>query len=324
MEIRPATEADIPIIVSLLKVSLGESLLPKSEQYWKWKHVNNPFGRSPVLLAFEGGTLIGVRAFMRWSWQQNTVRFSSLRAVDTATHPDYQGKGVFSKLTKGLVKECLGSGDAFIFNSPNKKSMPGYLKMGWKLAGRLPIRVQLKRPMSFLWNLTSRNSPDSRECDPVSIQKLLEHPGLSELLSADHSRKNYISTRHTLETLRWRYADVPLVKYAAIFTQSQGELNTAVIYRLKSFSIGTEMRITDVFCKTGTIEDLIKKQIAQAAALSAVHFVTGPASSRGLLTPASVCLPIGPLVTVRELNVPTDELIQFRNWSPSIGDIELF
>jgi N-acetylglutamate synthase-like GNAT family acetyltransferase len=60
MEIRPATKNDIPAIIKLLKASLGESLMPKSEAYWQWKHINNPFGASPVWIATEADQIIGV------------------------------------------------------------------------------------------------------------------------------------------------------------------------------------------------------------------------------------------------------------------------
>src|SRR5688500_14713579 len=102
MEIREATLTDIPDIVSLLRISLGEKLLPKSEDYWRWKHINNPFGTSPVIIAKADGQIVGVRAFMRWAWESKSGRLEAVRAVDTATHPLHQGKGIFSKLTKGL------------------------------------------------------------------------------------------------------------------------------------------------------------------------------------------------------------------------------
>src|SRR5688572_13398222 len=104
MTIRPAEATDIPEIISLLKLSLGESFLPKSEAYWHWKHVNNPFGKSPVLLAEESNAIIGVRAFMRWQWNDGKRTIEAVRAVDTATHPDFQGKGIFTKLTMSLLK----------------------------------------------------------------------------------------------------------------------------------------------------------------------------------------------------------------------------
>src|SRR5690606_38825296 len=61
MEVRQAEASDVPAIVSLLKLSLGEALLPKSEEFWNWKHRFNPFGSSPVLLAIDKGAIVGVR-----------------------------------------------------------------------------------------------------------------------------------------------------------------------------------------------------------------------------------------------------------------------
>src|SRR5688500_12323348 len=117
MEIREATEADIPAIVALLKISLGENLMPKSDRYWRWKHLENPFGPSPVLLCWEGGNLIGVRAFMRWRWMWEQKNYHAVRAVDTATHPGHQGKGIFKRLTLSLVERCRHE-DHFVFNTP--------------------------------------------------------------------------------------------------------------------------------------------------------------------------------------------------------------
>jgi hypothetical protein len=39
-------------IVELLKIALGESLMPKSVKFWNWKHNENPFGKSKIILAF--------------------------------------------------------------------------------------------------------------------------------------------------------------------------------------------------------------------------------------------------------------------------------
>ena len=98
MIIRQAKQEDIDSIVVLLQASLGESLLKKSAEIWNFKHVANPFGESTVLLAEENNELIGVRAFMTWRWQMGNQIWNAFRAVDTATHPNYQGKGIFKKL----------------------------------------------------------------------------------------------------------------------------------------------------------------------------------------------------------------------------------
>src|SRR4051812_2685130 len=99
MIVRPSTSADIPEIIDLLKKSLGETVTLKTENFFLWKHAQNPFGSSKILLAIEDEKIIGIRAFMYWNWVSDKQVISAVRAVDTATDPDFQGKGIFKKLT---------------------------------------------------------------------------------------------------------------------------------------------------------------------------------------------------------------------------------
>ena len=70
----------------------------------------------------------------------------AVRAVDTATHPDYQGRGIFTRLTLRRSTSCAPTASTFVFNTPNDQSRPGYLKMGWHEVGRAPRSV---RPRSL-------------------------------------------------------------------------------------------------------------------------------------------------------------------------------
>ena len=139
MQISEAVTGDLPQMISLLKASLGEKLMPKSEAFFLWKHEKNPFGRSKILVAKENDSIIGLRAFMHWKWVSQQEIVSAVRAVDTATDPAWQGKGIFKKLTLQAVEECKNEGVDMVFNSPNPVSMQGYLKMGWEIAGRMPV-----------------------------------------------------------------------------------------------------------------------------------------------------------------------------------------
>ena len=81
--------------------------------------------------------------------------YRCLRAVDTATHPEHQGKGIFKKLTLQLIDEAAKQGYDFIFNTPNAQSTPGYLKMGWKRWGKVPLWIHpvitFKKPDMQVW-----------------------------------------------------------------------------------------------------------------------------------------------------------------------------
>jgi GNAT superfamily N-acetyltransferase len=133
-------------VLSLLQAAVGWVPDEQYARFFEWKHAENPFGASPAWVALDGDRLVGFRTFLRWgfTWGERSVK--GVRAVDTATHPDYQGRGVFSRLTRMALEELMSEGVDFVFNTPNEKSRPGYLKMGWHVVGRLPV---LARPRSI-------------------------------------------------------------------------------------------------------------------------------------------------------------------------------
>ncbi|GIV35632.1 MAG: hypothetical protein KatS3mg032_0011 [Cyclobacteriaceae bacterium] len=298
MDIRLATHNDVPAIVNLLKLSLGESLMPKSEKFWRWKHIENPFGASPVLLATEGNHLVGVRAFMRWEWKHGDKILKAVRAVDTATHPDYQGRGIFSRLTRQLVDFCQEQGIHFIFNTPNAKSKPGYLKMGWYQAGRLPVHLKL-----VIGPFSER------------AQKFVR-PGWDEVIELSKTMAAYpgLSTCYKPGFIDWRYLNNPNIKYFLT-----GNEEGIAIYRLKEHRWGREMRVTDLFLPPGKPGKHLSALIMQTARIEHARLIT----LAGYNQLAWGCVvPAGPVVTIRLLNCK--EPITFRNWHPTLGDMEVF
>ena len=326
MDIRQANENDIPEIIKLLKASLGESLMPKSATYWRWKHFENPFGRSPVLLGVENDQLVGVRAFMRWKWEMNGDVFHAVRAVDTATHPDHQGKGIFKKLTLALVELCKINGDHFIFNTPNKQSEPGYLKMGWERAGNLPIITSVQRPISIIKNYLLNGGP-SEIMTSNSVERYLIHPGLDSLLHTISSGK--MTTSWSAEYLRWRYLRVPVASYVAIGDTTGNELKGLLIARIKKSRFGPELRITDVFCEGNVIGKHLLEQLDERKKHWGINYttITGNTATQMRIVAGKINLKlsIGPMVTVRNVNFAYLSTFQhFKGWSPSLGDLELF
>lgn len=328
MEIRTATATDVPSIVSLLKRSLGESLMPKSERYWQWKHQENPFGASPVLLALEGSELVGVRAFMQWCWTHNKKVYRAVRAVDTATHPDHQGMGIFKKLTLGLVEECRSKGFDFVFNTPNSQSKPGYLKMGWKEAGKFPIAIYINSPFGMLMHLAKVQSHHAPAPDQ-SVSYCLEHGGLQALLdehAAAHHHK--LISGHTVTSLRWRYQTVPVVNYHACALSRGNVLHGGAFFRFKATRFGLEMRVTDLFLSSASFgpemqELLITEAVKHHATYLSIASLHESFGFGKLL--AVKKLEIGPMVTIRDLqSSPEKLLVNFQGWNASMGDLELF
>lgn len=319
MIIREAKNGDIPSIVELLKLSLGESLMPKSESYWQWKHVDNPFGASKVIVAEENDILTGVRAFMCWNWKKGDKIFRSVRAVDTATHPEHQGKGIFTKLTSSLLETCCADGIDFVFNTPNSKSLPGYIKMGWRDVGRMPVKVSLKRPFSVIRNILAGTQTtgfiEIGDNNFLLSEAMVKYKG--KFVNGHENSK--IHTTYSENFIKWRYIQIPVIKY-----YGHGNSDALIVFRLKDSSLGLELRITDCFGSNPSVSQLIKEvhkcitfDYISISGLSAYELI-------GFLKKS---FHNGPRTTFRKLNINLEEvqnIISFNNWYPTLGDLEVF
>lgn len=312
MIVRQAKKADVDAIITLLQASLGESLLKKSAKIWNFKHLDNPFGESTVLLAEENSDLIGVRAFMQWRWQIKNRVWTSYRAVDTATHPHHQGKGVFKKLTLQALDEIHEKGDCFVFNTPNNQSRPGYLKMGWSEVGK--IKVALIPTLLYSFSLLfSKKTGDSA----ITVAQL-------ERLCAIHNEqlaeKNVLFTPKSVSYLKWRYEENPLQNYFVVSTP-----DFYIAMYVKKHSFFNELRVVE------SIGGLTAKErrkmhcaIVKYALQKGCLFITiADKNLFGLQLYGGY----GPKLTFRPLTSSTDfvqQALTIENWHYSLGDLELF
>ncbi len=330
MEIRLAKEGDIPEIVSLLKLGLGESLLPKSEIYWRWKHVDNPFGKSLVLLAIDKNKIVGIRTFMRWKWRSGDDVIEAVRGVDTVVHPDYQGNGMFGKLTLALIDHCRENAYGLLFSTPNKKSKRGYTKLGWAEAGKLPIQMKMVKPVSMIVDVMLRKK--WKENNGSSKDELIAHylnsSGLPKLISLNNALYgSHVITDHSVDTLRWRYANVPVAEYHAGGVEDE-DLRALFFYRIKHTFAGKELRITDIFLSDRKYVQELQQILDKKVQEHNVDYVTsGSFGIANLLGTNMLVLKrkVGPTVMIHNIMLPDlTNFADFERWSPSFGDLELF
>ena len=110
---------------------------------------SQPVRRVAAWLACLDDEIVGYRTMMRWRFEQREGCIEAVRAVDTATDPHHQGRGIFTTLTLAALDELRAQSVSLVFNTPNDKSRPGYLKMGWQEVGRVPIGISLRRLRSI-------------------------------------------------------------------------------------------------------------------------------------------------------------------------------
>jgi len=312
MIVREAKQEDIDSIIILLQASLGESLLKKSAEIWNFKHVINPFGESTVLLAEENNELIGVRAFMTWRWQMGNQIWNAYRAVDTATHPKHQGKGIFKKLTLQALDKINEKVDCFVFNTPNDQSRPGYLKMGWQEVDKIKVALV----PTFFYALAYFFSKNKVESSITTLQLQT----LCEIHNRELANKNVLFTPKSAQYLKWRYEENPLQTYIIHSTP-----DCYVAMYVKKHRFFDELRVVEVIGNHDfSIDKVIKKAIISYAVKNKCYIIT--VANKHLFA-FNIYGHFGPKLTFKSLTnnaIFDGKALDINNWKYSLGDLELF
>ena len=81
-----------------------------------------------------GPRVVGFRTFMRWEFDGSAA--GPFRAVRGRRHRDPPrlpgARGLLPAHAQHALDELRAEGVGFVFNTPNERSRPGYLKMGWQ------------------------------------------------------------------------------------------------------------------------------------------------------------------------------------------------
>jgi GNAT superfamily N-acetyltransferase len=312
MIIREPNPEDKPAIIQLLQISLGETKLKKTQEIWEFKHHKNPFGSSPVFLAEEDAVLVGVRAFMQWRWQLENEVWISYRAVDTATHPKHQGKGIFKKLTLFALDYVQKRSDCFVFNTPNDQSRPGYLKMGWIEVGK--IKVALIFTFFYFYKLFINDKEAIENISESQIDEICKFHN-EKLIS-----EKLIFTPKSARYLKWRYEENLLQKYHIISTP-----DFYIAMYIKKHRFYNELRVVEVIeSNRKENQTKIKTAIINYAFKNKCWLIS--LDNKNLFK-LSVFGAFGPKLTFRELTTNSNfikKALDIKNWKYSIGDLELF
>ena len=319
--VRRATEDDRAAIVDLCRSSLGWKADDPNERFFAWKHDLNPFGASPAWVAEADGRLLGVRIFLRWRFRSSDGKLlRAVRAVDTATRPDAQGRGIFTRLTLDALPDLRDDGVDFIFNTPNDKSRPGYLKMGWAEVGRVPVAVRVAgvgrlsavagaRAAAAKWSQPSAvgvSAPDAF-ADDDEVASLLVVSSSSCQLSTDRD----------IAYLRWRYSFDAL--HYRVVPVGDSIAAGAVVFRLRRRGTALEATISELAVPSPSAARSAIGSILRTTGADYAIAAGGPELLRAGFVPAPR---LGPMLTWKPMartGVPKLSELGF-----GLGDVELF
>ena len=315
LTIRRAGDDDLPAILDLLQSSLGWVPDEQYAAFYRWKHHANPFGTSPAWVALDGDRLLGLRVWLRWRFVQDGQRWEAVRAVDTATHPDAQGRGIFRRLTTSSLEVLREEGVAHVFNTPNEQSRPGYLKMGWEQVGTLPVGVRFRSPLAAATAVRSRVPADKwslpTDAGLPALDALSDGAEVSALVATLPDDR--IRTALDVDVLRWRYGFGPL-HYRAV-----REAGGIGLFRLRKRGAATECVVGHLLAPDEQVAGRLLRRIAKVSGADQVLQITDRPHLRGGYLP----LPGGgPVLTWKAIGHTT--MPPLERWALTMGDVELF
>jgi GNAT superfamily N-acetyltransferase len=339
--IRGYQASDEDAVLALLRRTLGEGgSFERTAEFWRWKHLENAFGASQLLLA-TNQEVVGLRAFMRWGFNSPAGSLRAVRAVDTATHPDYRRQGVFARLTQTSLDQARADGVHLIFNTPNPQSMAGYLKLGWHLIGRPRLLVRPLNPLGITRGLLLRSRaklhaedvPGFFRSPPRGMESLFEHgERVEQILTFDDGlTAEGLRTARSLDFLRWRYANAPSLRYFALWT-GERPLTGLTIFRPSIRNGLREIMLCEFLIGYGAATHA-RDLIAQLSKMVRADYLVAAASPGsyhwGTLRRAGfIPLPerFSPNFTCYPLNWPADapDPRRLQHWRLSLGDLEVF
>jgi hypothetical protein len=233
-----------------------------------------------------------------------------LRAVDTATHPDFERRGIFRRLTNEAVEWARQDDFDLIFNTPNDRSGAGYLTMGWRLVGTIGVML---RPLMGRGAEADPNSPP----DPADFFEPVPPP-----YTPDENRPRSspgLRTPRSRAYLTWRFTGHPFVRYRAISSK-----NATVVARANIRNGRKEVVISDII---GRADRQAVSAIAQRARAA---YIAGWFSPRSPERRAALLAGMMPVPGLRSLTLvarPLRELpidvFSLANWDLALSDLEL-
>lgn len=115
-----------------------------------WRYRDNPAGPVVGADAWDGDRLAAHYVTCPLEAKIDGQLVRGLVSLNTATHPDYQGQGLFTRLAETAYGQGAAAGYGFVIGVANANSTPGFLrKLAFQDVGRLHAGLLARLPKAF-------------------------------------------------------------------------------------------------------------------------------------------------------------------------------
>lgn len=240
--IRLATREDIDDVISLMRACFGEREF-LHRKWYEWFNFGCPagFNRNYVAVDKATGRMAGGYGLLPVKIKINGQILDGSLCTNVMTHPDYQGKGLFTQ----MGRFCLATEEAYqsriSLGVPNENAYRGHMKLGWKVLSDLV----------FIAKFSLRNKPHRSRGVPAFDRRVGK-------LLAQHAQKANLAVAKDYQFLNWRYPKRPDKKYRLFVFEDGGSVEGYVALKYFDDNGYKKMHIVDIVASSeAAFDDLL-------------------------------------------------------------------
>jgi GNAT acetyltransferase-like protein len=326
--VREFRDADLPAVLDLLAAAYPAWPPPHAgvgaEEFFRWKHLSSPFGRSRMHLADDDGRILSFRASMPWHVSAADGVVEGMHGTDACAHPDARDRGVYAATLK-TGRPIDRRTRALLLGTPNERTAQ-WARFGGTLLPRPRLAVRPLRPLRVARLARSRREPvDPQRLAPIAHAPcacdVLADPRLDGLLAERERPDGRLETARGAAFLRWRYG--PPLDYRAVAEESGGELRGIAIFRIRPRGPLWEAGVTDLLVRPGDLRTARRLLARVAPADYAVaRFPAGTTAAAALPRAGFVLGARGPVVMVLPFRPVRPDPNAEASWAFTLGDLE--
>ena len=223
----------------------------ESIKHWNWEYKNNPNNQIHAFLAFDVDRLVGYYAVIPIKMKIKDKVYITSLSLDTMTHKDYRGQGLFPTLATKLYNKLGETGISITYGFPNGNSIYGFIKkLEWFEISNVPIYalplnfislinrfIKLKAfskffgtVFNFIFNLFLKKKKPPNH---IQIEKIKEFDERFDEFWELVKNEILIGVIRDSKYLNWRYFQKPEEKYNGLVIKDNGVLKGYIILKIE-------------------------------------------------------------------------------------------
>ena len=233
-QIREAKVGDLNLIRNLYLDVWGYN---RPIEYDKWRFFDSTYKLSPIAVAQDGNRLAGAYSLWPVNLKIMGKRVLGAQSMDTMSHPNYRGQGIFTLLAKECYLIAKERGVKVLYGFPNQNSYPGFVKkLGWTHTGDIthwvrPICLSEHQKIPKIFGLTLnavvKLFPKGRETGFEVTSEPPTGKEFQKLLLLSTKRYKNCHIDRTLKWISWRYSKSAHNSYRWVYVYRNQKLIAA-------------------------------------------------------------------------------------------------